>query len=89
MMLHARLISLVGAYTQKYYLDGVSAPRLRSNLTETVAHAEDYLPGFVSLALPSPLIIGWRKHNPWFIDHYCYSNSCSLHINTDSVPRSI
>lgn len=66
MMPHAQLTILVGAYAQKYYLDGVSAPRLRSNLTETVAHAEDYLPGFVPLVHPSPLNIGWRKRNPWF-----------------------
>lgn len=66
LMPHAQLTILVGAYAQKYYLDGVSAPRLRSSLTETVAHAEDYLPGFVPLVHPSPLNIGWRKRNPWF-----------------------
>ena len=61
-MPNARLIILIGAYSQKYYL-GKNA---KVNLTETVrAHAE-YEPQYFPLVHPSPLNFRWRAQNPWF-----------------------
>ena len=44
LMPDVQLILLVGAYSQKYYLDGVHAPKSQKNLTETVHAWESYLP---------------------------------------------
>ena len=57
-----RLTLLVGRYAQDYYL----AKSKRSNLTETVAHYQDYLPNYFPLVHPSPLNQRWLKQHPWF-----------------------
>lgn len=61
-MPNVRLTILVGSYAQKYYLDR----RANQNLTATVADFNAFLPDYFPLVHPSPLNIGWRKHNPWF-----------------------
>ncbi|MDZ7834725.1 MAG: uracil-DNA glycosylase family protein, partial [Alkalibacterium sp.] len=55
-------IILVGNYAQKHYL----GKRREKNLTETVRHFRDYLPGYFPLVHPSPLNHGWLNRNPWF-----------------------
>jgi len=62
MMPDVRLIVLIGAYAQKYYL-GKDA---KTNLTETVRAYEEYLPNYFPLVHPSPLNFRWRAKNPWF-----------------------
>lgn len=57
-----RLMVLVGAYAQKYYLGA----RARSTLTETVRAWAEYLPDAVPLVHPSPLNFRWQTRNPWF-----------------------
>ena len=57
-----RLTLLVGRYAQDYYL----AKSKRINLTETVAHYQDYLPDYFPLVHPSPLNQRWLKQHPWF-----------------------
>lgn len=57
-----RLILLIGAYSQKYYL-GKTAGK---NLTETVHNYKNYLPEYFPLVHPSPLNFRWRSKNPWF-----------------------
>ena len=66
MMPGVRLILPVGAYSQKYYLNGVRGPKAQKNLTETVRACEDYLPRFLPLVHPSPLNFRWQAKNPWF-----------------------
>lgn len=62
LMPEVRLIVLVGAYSQKYYL----AKDAKPNLTQTVYSYQEYLPRFFPLVHPSPLNIGWRARNGWF-----------------------
>lgn len=62
LMPNVRLIILIGAYSQKYYL-GKTA---KSNLTKTVRVYEEYLPMYFPLVHPSPLNFRWRAINPWF-----------------------
>ena len=66
LMPDVQLILLVGAYSQKHYLDGVHAPKAQKNLTETVRAWESYLPKFLPLVHPSPLNFRWQAKNPWF-----------------------
>lgn len=54
LMPDVQLILLVGAYSQKHYLDGVHAPKAQKNLTETVRAWESYLPKFLPLVHSSP-----------------------------------
>lgn len=61
-MTEVKLIILVGAYAQKFYLAG----QAKRDLTETVASYGDYLPKYFPLVHPSPLNFRWRKRNPWF-----------------------
>ena len=61
-MPNIHLTILVGLYAQKYYLDH----RAKQNLTATVADFNTFLPDYFPVVHPSPLNIGWRKHNPWF-----------------------
>jgi len=61
-MKHIRLIIPIGAYAQKYYLEG----RQKSNLTQTVMSYHDYLPEYFPLVHPSPLNMRWLSKNPWF-----------------------
>jgi uracil-DNA glycosylase len=56
-----RLTVLVGSYAQRHYLGA----KRSATLTETVRHAEDYLPRF-PIVHPSPLTLGWQRRNPWF-----------------------
>lgn len=57
-----QLTILAGSYAQKYYLKG----RQHRNLTETVAHYNEYLPEFFPIVHPSPLNGRWLKRNEWF-----------------------
>ena len=61
-MPNIRLIILVGAYSQKYYLGA----RGKRNLTETVYNYTEYLPQFFPLVHPSPLNFRWRAQHTWF-----------------------
>ncbi len=62
LMPNIKLIIVIGAYAQKYYL-GKNAKR---NLTETVLAYTEYLPTYFPLVHPSPLNFRWRTRNPWF-----------------------
>ena len=64
-MPNIQLILLVGAYSQKYYLDGVR-PKAQKNLTETVRAWESLSSKFLPLVHPSPLNFRWQAKNPWF-----------------------
>jgi uracil-DNA glycosylase family 4 len=57
-----RLILLIGQYAQHYYL----RDRMKSSLTETVAHFADYLPRYFPLPHPSPRNRFWFTRHPWF-----------------------
>lgn len=58
----AKMIVLVGAYSQQYYLKGIS----RKSLTETVKGFLDYLPTYFPLPHPSPRNNLWQAKNKWF-----------------------
>lgn len=62
LMPEVKLIILIGAYSQKYYL----GKEAKMNLTETVRSCEEYLPTYFPLVHPSPLNFRWRSKNPWF-----------------------
>ncbi|MFD2891478.1 uracil-DNA glycosylase family protein [Flavobacterium chuncheonense] len=57
-----KLTLLIGQYAQKYYLK----TSVKSNLTETVAHFEAYLPDFFVLPHPSPRNRFWMQQHQWF-----------------------
>lgn len=61
-MPNVKILILIGNYAQKHYL-GKSCEK---SLTETVRSYQKYLPEYFPLVHPSPLNIGWLKHNPWF-----------------------
>jgi len=61
-MPNAKLIILIGAYAQAYYL----GPTMQKNLTETVRSYKTYLPKFFPLVHPSPLNFRWQAKNLWF-----------------------
>ena len=61
-MPNIKLILLVGAYAQKYYLN----KKVQRNLTETVRAFNTYLPLYIPFVHPSPLNFRWRSQNPWF-----------------------
>lgn len=63
LMPDVKLIILVGAYSQKYYL----GRRAKQNLTETVRAYKEYLPTYFPLVHPSPLNFRWQAKNPWFV----------------------
>lgn len=58
----ARLIILIGAYAQAYYLREKRA----KTLTQTVKNFSDFLPHFFVLPHPSPRNNLWLRKNPWF-----------------------
>jgi len=58
-----RLILLIGAYAQGYYLGEAR----KATLTATVAAWENYLPERFPLPHPSPRNGAWLKRNPWFL----------------------
>ena len=61
-MTHLKLIVLIGAYAQNYYLGDAK----KGTLTETVKHFDKYLPTYFVLPHPSPRNNIWLKKNPWF-----------------------
>lgn len=61
-MPNLKLILLIGAYAQSYYL----GERRRNNLTETVKNFKEYLPNYFPLVHPSPRNRLWMRKNPWF-----------------------
>lgn len=56
------LTLLIGQYAQRFYLGS----HIKSTLTETVQHWQEYYPIFLPLPHPSPRNYVWFKHNPWF-----------------------
>lgn len=68
-MNEVQLTLLVGQYAQNHYLGG----KIKSTLTETVQHFQEYLPEFMPLPHPSPRNNIWMKRNEWFrIDALSY-----------------
>jgi len=63
-MPNVRLIILIGAYSQKYYL----GTRNGRTLTETIRQFTLYLPQYFPLVHPSPLNFRWQAKNPWFAE---------------------
>jgi uracil-DNA glycosylase len=63
-MPHIKLTLLIGKYAQAYYLGN----GLKENLTETVRHYKEYLPGYLPLPHPSPRNNIWIRKNQWFTD---------------------
>ena len=61
-MPQVRLVVLVGAYAQKYYLGHSCKP----TLTQTVHAYKEYLPRYFPLVHPSPLNWRWQSKNSWF-----------------------
>lgn len=61
-MKKAKLIILIGQYSQNYYL----GEALKATLTETVKNYAAYLPKYLPLVHPSPRNRIWQKKNPWF-----------------------
>ena len=57
-----QLTLLIGQYAQNYYLKD----KMKANLTETVKHFRDYLPGYIALPHPSPRNEFWLRRNQWF-----------------------
>jgi uracil-DNA glycosylase len=57
-----KLIILIGAYAQNYYL-----PKSKNNLTASVRHFKNFLPKYFTLPHPSPLNFRWQATNPWFV----------------------
>lgn len=61
-MKKAKLIILIGQYSQNYYL----GEALKATLTDTVKNSKEYLPTYLPLVHPSPRNRIWQKKNPWF-----------------------
>lgn len=61
-MQQTKLILLIGAYAQSYYLKKLA----KGTLTETVKSYQQYLPKFFPLPHPSPRNNIWLARNPWF-----------------------
>ena len=61
-MPNVKLIILIGAYAQKYYLK----EKAKRTLTETVGDYKEYLPKYFPIPHPSPTNRFWRSKNPWF-----------------------
>lgn len=61
-MPNVKLIILIGAYAQKYYLKDKG----KRTLTETVGEYKTYLPKYFPIPHPSPTNRFWRGKNPWF-----------------------
>jgi len=57
-----KLILLIGAYAQNYYL----GKEKKRTLTETVRNFREYLPLYLPLPHPSPRNNIWLKKNEWF-----------------------
>lgn len=63
-MPNVKLIILIGAYAQKYYLKD----KAKKTLTDTVSDYKNYLPKYFPIPHPSPTNRFWRSKNPWFED---------------------
>jgi uracil-DNA glycosylase len=61
-MKKAKLIILIGQYSQNYYL----GKALKTTLTDTVKNYAAYLPKYLPLVHPSPRNRIWQRKNPWF-----------------------
>jgi uracil-DNA glycosylase family 4 len=61
-MPNVKLVLLIGAYAQKYYLKKSA----KKTLTETVGEYKTYLPSYFPIPHPSPTNRFWRYKNPWF-----------------------
>lgn len=62
-----RLILLVGAYAQKFYLGPVPPGASgKTTLAETVRRYRDFLPRFLPMPHPSPRNRLWLRRNDWF-----------------------
>jgi len=59
-----KLIILVGAYAQNYYLKDTK----KKNLTETVRNFEEYYDFYFPIVHPSPLNYRWHTKNKWFVE---------------------
>jgi len=59
-MPNVKLIILIGAYAQNYYLKD------KKTLTERIGNFKTYLPKFFPIPHPSPTNRFWRAKNPWF-----------------------
>lgn len=59
-----KLTLLVGRYAQAYYLGS----KAQKTLTESVRHANDYLPELLPLPHPSWHNQRWLTRNPWFAE---------------------
>lgn len=59
-MPNVKLIILIGAYAQNYYLKD------KKTLTERVEDFKTYLPKYFPIPHPSPTNRFWRAKNPWF-----------------------
>jgi len=59
-MTNVKLIILIGAYAQNYYLKD------KKTLTERVGYFKTYLPEYFPIPHPSPTNRFWRAKNPWF-----------------------
>jgi uracil-DNA glycosylase len=66
-----RLVLLVGAYAQQYYLPQTPAAALATRtetLTRRVQRWRDFGPVYFPLPHPSPRNTLWLRRNPWFED---------------------
>lgn len=61
-MKKAKLIILIGQYSQNFYL----GETLKATLTDTVKNYKEYLPKYLPLVHPSPRNRIWQKKNEWF-----------------------
>ncbi len=61
-MVNVKLIILIGAYAQNYYLKEQAC----KTLTETVKNYKAFLPKYLPLPHPSPRNRFWLAKNPWF-----------------------
>lgn len=59
-----KLIILIGAYAQKYYLHLPT----KVTISETIANYQKYLPRYFPIVHPSPRNNIWLKKNSWFED---------------------
>ncbi len=62
MLPNIKLTLVIGQYAQAWHLGKAR----KKNLTETVAHWRDYMPGHLPIPHPSWRNNVWLKKNPWF-----------------------
>ncbi|MGR8860961.1 uracil-DNA glycosylase family protein [Leuconostoc citreum] len=61
-MPNVKLIILIGAYAQRYYLNLTN----KETITATIKNYQHYLPKYFPIVHPSPRNNIWLKKNPWF-----------------------